>query len=123
MRMTHFSFSPSQLFVLVLFVTVLLLVVIFLERLDNTKKHKQTAFIGITFYSIVPTDSDDVIIPDIHLNKTQKGGVYKKGSRSPQNKLKYDDNSVRITYTHGQTVTSNLGQIIWHTFYLVTVNI
>lgn len=64
MRMTHFSFSPSQLFVLVLFVTVLLLVVIFLERLDNTKKHKQTC---ITFYSIVPTDSDDVIIPDIHI--------------------------------------------------------
>lgn len=96
MRMTHFSFSPSQLFVLVLFVTVLLLVVIFLERLDNTKKHKQTAFIGITFYLIVPTDSDDVIIPDIHLNKTHKGGVYKKGSRSPQIKNKTNLNMMII---------------------------
>lgn len=67
MRMTLFYFSPSQLFVLVLFVTVLLLVVIFLERLDNTKKHKQTAFIGIIFYSIGPPDSDDVIIPDVHI--------------------------------------------------------
>lgn len=88
MRMTHFSFSPSQLFVLVLFVTVLLLVVIFLERLDNTKKHKQTAFIGITFYSIVPTDSDDVIIPNIHLNKTQKGGFTKRVREVPKLKTK-----------------------------------